>query len=168
MITFVWAEDENHGIGKNGHLPWHLPADLKHFKEKTINHSLLMGRKTFTSLPHLLPGRVHLVLTHDRSLKEEYSDNPKVKFFYSWTELNSYLDKNKDQNICAIGGRSIFAGLINKVDVLEKTEIHYSFSVDVYMCPIDYDQFELVKKESHSASDKNKYNYDFLTYRRKN
>lgn len=167
MITFVWAEDEHHGIGKDGHLPWHLPADLKHFKEKTINHPVLMGRKTFTSLPHLLPGRKHLVLTHDHTLKKDYPDDDKVKFFYSWSELNSYLEKNKQEDICAIGGRSIFAGLMDKVDILEKTKIHHDFSTDVYMCPINYDEFELVHKEVHHALKNNKYDYDFLTYKRK-
>lgn len=168
MITFVWAEDENHGIGQKGHLPWHLPADLHHFKEKTMGHPLLMGRKTFASLPHLLPGRKHLVLTHDHSLKEKFANDSRVQFFYSWPQLDVYLKKHHEQDICVIGGRSIFSGLMKQVDVLEKTQIHHSFAVDVYMCPLDYDDFTLTKKEEHLADEKNKYNYDFLTYRRKN
>ena len=65
MLTFVWAEDEAHQIGYQGKLPWHLPADLRHFKKFTWGHPMVMGRRTFASLPELLPGRPHIVLTRD-------------------------------------------------------------------------------------------------------
>ena len=64
MLAYIWAEDLTGGIGIDGHLPWHLAADLKRFKEKTMNHPMIMGRKTFESLPGILPGRKHIVLTH--------------------------------------------------------------------------------------------------------
>ena len=79
MLSFVWAEDQQHGIGIDGHLPWNLPADLKHFKEKTIGHPIIMGRKTFASLPHPLPERKHIVLTHRQELKQKYAGNEQVK-----------------------------------------------------------------------------------------
>lgn len=166
MITFVWAEDENHGIGYQGQLPWHLPADMKHFKEKTINHPILMGRKTFNSFPHLLPKRKHLVLTHDQNFKEKYLNNPQVKVFLTTEELQDYLREHVDEDIKAIGGVSIFNLLKEQVDVLEKTEIHHRFKVDTYMPNLNYGDFRLVKKESHPADDKNKYAYDFLTFKR--
>lgn len=164
MITFVWAEDENHGIGLNGHLPWHLPADLKHFKEKTIGHPILMGRKTFESFPHLLPERKHLVLTHDQALAKKYQDNDQVLILSSISEMNDYLDSHQDEEIKAIGGVSIFKALLNRVDCLEKTEIAHEFQVDTYMPEIDYQQFKLIKREVHPADEKNKYPYTFLTY----
>ena len=68
MIEFVWAEDTKHAIGYKNHLPWHLPADLKHFKDLTMGHPMIMGLKTFTSLTQFLPLREHLVLTHDKQL----------------------------------------------------------------------------------------------------
>ena len=95
MIEYVWAEDQKHQIGLNGHLPWHLPADMHHFKEETMGHPIIMGRKTFMSFPKLLPGRKHIVLTHDQTLKEKYQDNDQVVIVSSVAELNKYLDKQK-------------------------------------------------------------------------
>lgn len=168
MITFVWAEDLNHGIGYQVNLPWHLPADMKHFKEKTSGHPILMGRKTFNSLPGLLPKRKHLILTHDQEFKKKYADNDQVLVFTSSDELRSYLAEHKKDDIKAIGGVSIFNLLKNQVDVLEKTVIHHGFKVDTYMPELDYNKFELIKKEKHAADEKNKYAYDFLTFKRKN
>lgn len=167
MIVFVWAEDEEHGIGIDGHLPWHLPADLHHFKEKTMDHPILMGRRTFASLPHLLPGREHLVLSHDLELKKKYRNNSKVKIFSSLSELQKFLQAHKDKKICAIGGVSIFKALTDQVDILEKTEIFHHFKVDTYMADLDYNKFKLVKKEEHETDKKNPYPYTFLTYKRK-
>lgn len=167
MITFVWAEDEKHGIGIDGHLPWRMPADMKHFKAKTMGHPILMGRKTFASLPHLLPGRKHLVLTHNQDFKEQYQDNERVRVFTSLQEMNNYLADHQAEEICAIGGVSIFSALKEQVDVLEKTVIHHVFEVDTYMPEIDYKHFSLIHQEKHAADEKNRYDYDFLTYKRK-
>ena len=166
MIEYVWAEDQKHQIGLNGHLPWHLPADMHHFKEETMGHPIIMGRKTFMSFPKLLPGRKHIVLTHDQTLKEKYQDNDQVVIVSSVAELNKYLDKHQDEKLCAIGGVSIFKILLDQVDVLEKTEIEATFKADTVMPEIEYDQFKLVKKEHHDADEKNKYPYTYLTYQR--
>lgn len=167
MIIFVWAEDEQGGIGFRGHLPWHLPADLHHFKEKTRTHPILMGRKTFASLPHLLPGRKHLVLTHDLNLSKKYQNSSKVKIFTSLKEVQAYLTGHEKEEICVIGGASIFGLFSKQVAVLEETKIHHRFQVDTYMPALDYDAFKLVKKEDHEADGHNRYPYTFLTYRRK-
>ena len=84
MISFVWSEDQKHQIGYKGHLPWRLPADLAHFKKVTMGHPMVMGKKTFDSFPGLLPGRKHVVLTHDTTLKEKYKDNSQVKIQTIW------------------------------------------------------------------------------------
>lgn len=167
MIEYVWAEDKKRQIGVDGHLPWHLPADLKHFKEKTIDHPILMGRKTFTSLPKLLPRRKHIVLTHSEELKAKWQDNDQVEILTSIEEMNKYLADHQDETICAIGGVSIFKALLDQVDVLEKTEIDGIFRADTVMPEIDYSRFKLVHKEPHDADSKNKYPYTFLTYVRK-
>lgn len=167
MIIFVWAEDENRGIGIDGHLPWHLPADLHHFKEKTMGHPILMGRRTFASLPHLLPRRKHLVLSHNLELKKKYRNNSKIKIFSSLSELQKFLQAHKDKKIYVIGGVSIFKALTDQVDILEKTEIFHHFKVDTYMTDLDYNKFKLVKKEEHEADKKNPYPYTFLTYKRR-
>lgn len=167
MIEFVWAEDQKHQIGLDGHLPWRLPADMAHFKEKTIGHPIIMGRKTFMSLPRLLPQRKHIVLTHDQDLKKKYQDNDQVTIINSIAELGDYIQNHQGEKLCAIGGVSIFKALLDQVDVLEKTEIDATFEADTVMPEIDYDQFKLVKKEHHEADKKNKYPYTFFTYQRK-
>lgn len=166
MISFVWAEDETGNIGYQGHLPWHLPADLHHFKEKTICHPMVMGRRTFDSFPGILPQRKHIVLTHNLAFKEKYQDNPQVEVFTELTDLKKWLNK-QTKDVAIIGGASLFKETLNQVDILEKTEIHHKFKGDVQMVAIDYDKFELTKQENHQADDKNQYDYTFLTYKRK-
>lgn len=167
MIEYVWAEDQKHQIGLDGHLPWHLPADLKHFKEKTIGHPIIMGKKTFMSLPSLLPERLHIVLTHDQRLKNKYQNNQQVIIVNSIAELNDYIKKHADEKLCAIGGVSIFKALMDQVEILEKTEIEATFKADTVMPIIDYDKFDLIIRTHHDPDSKNKYAYNFLTYQRK-
>lgn len=166
MISFIWAEDETGNIGYQGHLPWHLPADLHHFKEKTIGHPMVMGRKTFESFPGILPDRKHIVLTHNQIFKQKYRTNEQVEVFTNLVDLKNWLGK-QTENISIIGGASLFKEMLDEVDILEQTKIHHQFKGDVQMVPIDYEQFEIVNKEEHHADNKNKYNYAFLTYQRK-
>ena len=166
MISFVWAEDEVGNIGYQGHLPWHLPADLQHFKEKTIGHPMVMGRKTFDSFPGVLPNRKHIVLTHSQDFKQKYQTNNQVEVFINLADLKNWLN-SQTKDISIIGGVSLFKEMLNKVDVLEQTKIHHQFKGDVQMVPVDYKKFELVNEEKHYADDKNKFDYTFLTYRRK-
>lgn len=167
MISFVWAEDQKHQIGYKGHLPWRLPADLAHFKKVTMGHPMVMGKKTFDSFPGLLPGRKHVVLTHDTTLKEKYKDNSQVKILNSIDELTSWLDKNQFQEVSVIGGAMLFNLLLNKVDKLYKTEILSEFNGDTVMPTINYDEFKLVSKKIGKVDEKNKYPYVFLEYERK-
>ncbi|MBP2058671.1 dihydrofolate reductase [Lactobacillus colini] len=166
MISFVWAEDEAGNIGYQGKLPWHLPADLHHFKEKTIGHSMVMGRKTFDSFPGILPNRQHVVLTHSLKFKEKYQNDSRVKVFTNIIDLKKWLNKQVN-DVAVIGGASLFKELEDEVNILEKTEIHHHFKADVKMIPINYKKFELIDKQAHHADEKNKYDYTFLTYKKK-
>lgn len=166
MISFVWAEDETGNIGYQGHLPWHLPADLHHFKEKTIGHPIVMGRKTFDSFPRILTKRKHVVLTHNYDFKQKYQDNNQVEIFIDLFDLKNWVSR-QNEDISIIGGTSLFKEMLNMVDVLEQTKIHHQFQGDVQMVSIDYEQFYLVNKEKHYADNENKYDYTFLTYKRK-
>lgn len=167
MITFVWAEDQKGLIGLNGHLPWQLPGDMKHFKELTIGHPIVMGRKTFTSLPRLLPQRLHVVLTKDERLIAKYAENKQVVMLNSLTALNDWLTAHQQEQISVIGGNSVFSALKDRVDCLERTVIDATFAGDTVMTVIDYQQFNLVKKVSHAPNYQDKYPYAFLTYLRK-
>ena len=167
MISFVWAEDQKHQIGYKGHLPWRLPADLAHFKKVTMGHPMVMGKKTFDSFPGLLPGRKHVVLTHDTTLKEKYKDNSQVKILNSIDELASWLDENQSQEVSVIGGAMLFKLLLNKVDKLYKTEILSEFDGDTVMPTISYDEFKLISRKIGKVDEKNIYPYIFLEYERK-
>ncbi|WP_244661421.1 dihydrofolate reductase [Lactobacillus nasalidis] len=148
-------------MGFQGHLPWQLPADLKHFKEKTMGRPMLMGRKTFESLPGLLPGRQHVVLSHQQL------DLPKeVLLLTSEEALDSWLAEQTGE-VCVIGGASLFAMLADRVDKLEVTRIKATFPADTYMSEIAWDDFELVDQDCRQADDRNKYDYDFETWLRK-
>ena len=167
MISFVWAEDQKNQIGYKGHLPWRLPADLAHFKKVTMGHPMVMGKKTFDSFPGLLPGRKHVVLTHDTTLKEKYKDNSQVKILNSIDELTSWLDENQSQEVSVIGGAMLFKLLLNKVDKLYKTEILSEFDGDTVMPTINYDEFKLISQKIGKVDEKNIYPYIFLEYERK-
>lgn len=167
MISFVWAEDQKHQIGYKGHLPWRLPADLAHFKKVTMGHPMVMGKKTFDSFPGLLPGRKHVVLTHDTTLKEKYKDNSQVKILNSIDELTSWLDENQSQEVSVIGGAMLFKLFLNKVDKLYKTEILSEFDGDTVMPTINYDEFKLISQKIGKVDEKNIYPYIFLEYERK-
>jgi dihydrofolate reductase len=120
MITIVVARARNGVIGRGGALPWHIPADLKRFKALTMGSVMVMGRKTFESLPFLLPGRRHVVLTRDRDWKKEGAEIAH--------SLDDALELAKGERISIIGGAELFglflpiAGKIELTDVLEDFE----------------------------------------------
>lgn len=166
MIRFIWAEDEVGGIGYQGRLPWHLPADLKHFKDLTSSHIIVMGRKTFDSLPGLLPKRNHIILSTNPVLQRTYQDNPRVKVFSQIEQLKNWIEDHSGEPVDIIGGAEVFKEFKNKVDVLEKTKIHHVFKCDTWMPELKYEDFKLVSSGSHQADSENKFDYDFLEYKR--
>ncbi|CAX66671.1 dihydrofolate reductase [Lactobacillus johnsonii] len=166
MIRFIWAEDEDGCIGYRGALPWHLPADLKHFKELTSNHIIVMGRKTFDSFPGLLPKRKHIILSTNPILQRRYQDNSRVKVFSQIKQLKNWIEDHTEETIDIIGGAEVFKEFKDDVDVLEKTKIHHIFKCDTWMPELKYEDFKLVNSESHRPDENNKFDYDFLEYKR--
>ena len=118
MITLVLARADNGVIGRDGALPWHLPADLKRFKALTMGQPMVMGRKTFESFPAPLPGRRHIVLTRDAG----------------WQATGAEVAHSADDalalamaaaaDVAVIGGAEIFALLLDRADRIELTEVH--------------------------------------------
>lgn len=115
-IVLVLARAENGVIGRDNKLPWHLPADLKHFKEVTSGKPMIMGRRTFESLPGLLPGRRHIVLTRDRGWS-----SPGAEVAH---DLAGALGLADDTAVSVIGGAEIFALFLDWADRIELTEVH--------------------------------------------
>lgn len=162
MITFVWAEDQNGVIGKDGKLPWHLPSELKYFKEVTLTGDVVMGRKTLESIPNPpLKNRVNYVLTSNKDYEV-----PGVIVCHSKEEI---LEKIKDSTkpIHIIGGISLFELFKDDVDMLYRTVIHGSFEGDTYIPEIDYSQFILMEEKDGIVDEKNRHPHTFQIFKRK-
>jgi dihydrofolate reductase len=128
-ITLVVARADNGVIGRDGRLPWHIPEDLRHFKEVTLGTPMIMGRKTFESLPGLLPGRRHVVLTRDRAWAA-----PGAETAY---DVEDALAKAGADSVSVIGGAEIFAIFEPIATAVELTEVHDEVEGETSMTPFD-------------------------------
>jgi|TARA_B100001250_G_scaffold7967_1_gene6717 dihydrofolate reductase len=134
-IHLIWAQDKNGGIGYKGQLPWHIPEDLQNFKKLTLNSTILMGRKTWESLPiKPLPKRRNIVLTSNKNLEVE-----------SYQSIDECLIKLKNDNIdklYIIGGSKIYNSFIDKADQLHITLVDEKTKNIDTIFPLTIDQFE--------------------------
>lgn len=145
-ITIVVARAENGVIGRDGKLPWHLPADLKRFKALTMGSAMVMGRKTFESLPGLLPGRRHIVLTRDRNWKAAGAEVVH--------DIDAALGLAGDEPISVVGGADIFALFLPLADRIELTEIVGSVEGDTRIDdPRTGGHWREISREEHEAAD---------------
>ncbi|MES2497299.1 MAG: dihydrofolate reductase [Pseudomonadota bacterium] len=157
-IVFVLARARNGVIGRDGDLPWRLPADLKHFKALTQGAPMLMGRKTFESLPGLLPGRRHIVLTRD----------------YGWHAEGAEVVHSVDDAIAAtqgdrlsvVGGAEIYALLLPHADRIELTEVDDAPDGDTLVPAFDPAIWREEAREEHPAV-ADKPAFAFVTLRRR-
>ncbi|VDG20494.1 dihydrofolate reductase [Lactiplantibacillus mudanjiangensis] len=139
MIALIWAEDQNGLIGANGQLPWHLSADLKRFKRLTLNHPVVMGRKTFASFKRPLPHRQNIVLSRQADLALPAS----VVQWTDLTALTAYQTAHPDETIFVIGGAAVFEAVLPLADQLYRTRINASYDGDTWMPEIDYNDWQL-------------------------
>ena len=155
-LFLIYARAANGAIGIQGRLPWHLPADLKRFKALTMGKPMIMGRKTFESLPGLLPGRRHIVLT-----RKERWDSTGAEVVRSVEEA---VAKAGEGDIAVIGGAAIFDVFMPLAEKVELTEIHRDFDGDVFMPPLG-PEWEIAGREDFEAEGEAP-SYSFLTYTR--
>ncbi len=160
-ISLVAAIAENNAIGKDNKLLWHLPNDLKFFKNYTLGKVILMGRKTFESIgKRALPGRINAVVTRDGSLKAE-----NVLMFKS---LEAALNHFKNtEEICIVGGAQMYRDTMPLAKRLVLTEVAASLEADVFFPEVDYSGWELVSEERHLADEKHQFDYTFRIFERK-
>ena len=161
-INIIVAADENNAIGKNGDLLCYLPNDLRHFKRITEGNTVVMGRRTFESLPKgALPNRVNIVITSDK--KENY---PNCIVVRSLDEALSQCENEKE--IFIIGGGQLYRTAFPITNTLYLTRIHHTFEdSDTFFPEIDEMEWNLIEKETHNADEKHEYAYTFLKYERK-
>lgn len=162
MLSIIVAVAENNVIGKDNKLIWHLPADLKRFKEITTGHTIIMGRKTFESLGRVLPNRKHVILCNDMEMNVE---DENVEVLEDISMLDKYMQDTEEHFI--IGGATIYKLLMPKANKIYLTLIHEKFDGDVYFPEISDEEWKIVDRTAGITDEKNPYNYEFITYVRK-
>jgi dihydrofolate reductase len=157
-IFLVVAVASNGVIGNEGAMPWHLSADLRHFKALTTGKPMVMGRKTFESLPGLLPGRRHIVLTRDSGWAEEGAEVA--------CSVEEALHLANAPHVAVIGGAEIYALFLPRADRIEWTEVHAAPQGDTRFPDFDRSQWNGSARESHPPEGKLP-GFDFVTLLRK-
>jgi dihydrofolate reductase len=159
MIALVVAMAENRVIGKDNKLIWHLPADLKHFKQTTSGHPIIMGRKTFESIGKPLPNRTNIIVTRQTDLQAEgcmvANSLPEALM----------LAQQLDAEIFVIGGAEIYQQALFLADTIYVTEVHHSFEGDTFFPEIDSVLWQEVSREKNEPDEKNTYPYSFVTFK---
>lgn len=163
MLSIVVAIAENNVIGKEKSLAWYLPNDLKKFKNLTMTSSktMIMGRKTFESLPKILPERKHIILTNNMDYKV---NDTNVEVVHSIEELKPYIDAMEEYFV--IGGGQIFNALYPYTNKMYITEIHENFEGDTYFPQYDKSKWKVIDKREGIVDDKSVYKHTFVTLER--
>ena len=165
-VSLIVAVSENGVIGKDNDLIWHLPKDMKFFKDTTMGHHVIMGRKNFESIPHKfrpLPNRINIIITRQSDYKAEG-----CVVVNSVEEALKVAKSNGDNEAFIIGGGQIYklavdAGLVDKIYL---TKIYHSFEGDTFFPELNSDWKE-VNREVFFADEKNKYNFSFIVLEKK-
>ena len=145
LVEIVVARAANGVIGKDGKLPWHLPVDLKRFKRITMGAPMIMGRRTFESLPGLLPGRRHVVLSRDSGWSAEGAETA--------ASVEEAVQVADTKRVSVIGGAEIFRLFEPRADAVELTELHFAPEGDTLLPPFDPARWREVRREAHPAEE---------------
>lgn len=162
MISIIVAIAENYAIGKKGDLLCHMPTDMKHFKDITSGKTVMMGERTFFSLPkHPLPNRRNIVLTDVAGKTFEGAEA-----VYSIDEMVKCIQGEEEAFV--LGGGMVYRQMMPLADKLYITHIHHSWEdADTFFPEIKESEWKLLNAEHHFADEKNPYNYTFATYGRR-
>jgi len=162
MLTIIAAAAENNALGKDNKLIWHLPLDFKRFKKLTSGHCIIMGRKTFESLPGILPKRKHIVITR----QENYKVKEGVTVVSSLEEAIKLAYK-EDDTPYIIGGGEIYKQSMEFADVIELTRVHATMEADTFFPDIDMKLWDLVNEEFIDKDEKHNFNFSFLSFNKR-
>lgn len=160
MVILVAAMAENRALGKDNQLLWHLPDDFKRFKQLTSGHYIIMGRKTFESLPGKLPNRTHIIVS--RQMDYQVDDCLTVN------SLEEALRQvPQDQDVFIIGGGQIYTQALSIADVVELTRVHTEVEADTFFPEMNSKNWQLTSEEYHPKDEKHAFDFTFETYIRK-
>lgn len=158
-ISIIVAISENHAIGKDNQLLWHLPADLKHFKDITTGHTIIMGRKTYDSIGKPLPNRRSIVITRNPKLK---IDGVEVV-----TSLKEALDLcEQDEEAFIIGGAEIYQQALPFTKYIHLTRVHQQYEADAFFPTLNPTAWKEINSVNYQADEKNNVAYTFSTLER--
>lgn len=162
ILSLLVAADENNVIGKDNKLPWHLPQDLKYFKNQTWGLPILMGRKTFESIGKPLQGRKNIVITRNRDWKHEG-----VEVVHTVEEAVTKAQSFDVKEIFVIGGAEIFKTAFDKAHRIYLTRIHHQFEGDTYFPEVTAENWNLIQQRFCHADEKNMYSHTYQIWERK-
>lgn len=156
LVSIIVAIAENNVIGKDNKLVWHLPKDLKHFKETTSGHFIIMGRKTYESNGRPLPNRTNVIITKDKNYKAEG-----CKIVHS---LNEALDFAKNESeVFIIGGGEIYKQAMPIADRIYLTKVHQPFEGDTFFPEINMKEWSELNRQYFEPDERNKYPFSIIT-----
>ena len=160
MLSLIVAMAENRVIGKDGDLPWHLPADLKHFKATTMGKPVIMGRRTWAEVGKPLPGRRNVVISRQ---PEFVAPGAEVV-----DSLDTALERVADaEEIMIIGGAQIYAEALPRVDRIYRTLVCGEPEGDTFFPPVDWEQWDLVEEQTRAADERHAYAMRFQCFERR-
>ena len=160
LLTMIAAAAKNDALGKDNDLIWHISEDLKRFKRLTSGHAIIMGRKTFESMPKALPNRTNIVLTN----KKDYQPEGAIVVHTIEDALNLVKD---DTQPFIIGGGEIYRLFMPYCDRIELTRVHHNFEADVFFPKIDLNQWKEIARENIDATKEQPYHYSYITFEKK-
>jgi dihydrofolate reductase len=158
-ISFVVAMGTNRVIGRDDHLPWRLPADMKRFRALTMGKAVIMGRATFDSIGQPLEGRHNIVLTRDRAFRAAG-----CTVVHS---IRAAVRAAGEGDVMVIGGGQVYVQMLPMADRIYLTLIDAEFEGDSYFPRLDMADWHEVSREQHAADERNPYNYDFIVLDRR-
>ncbi|NJD60450.1 MAG: hypothetical protein C3F13_15830 [Anaerolineales bacterium] len=162
IISLIAAVDEKGGIGKNHRLPWHLPSDLKRFKQLTMGHHILMGRKTYESIGKTLPGRIMLVVSH-----RQFDSPVDVIYQNSIPAAIAYAEANGENELFIIGGSEIFAQTIEITDKIYLTLVLTVSKADVFFPRINAADWQTITTLTATRHEGDEFVTEFKILQRK-
>ena len=163
MITsIIVATSENNVIGKDNRLPWHLPADLKYFKNTTWALPIIMGRKTFESIGKPLPGRHNIVVTRNKDYKAVGAT-----VVSNLDDAVKAAESNDVKELFIIGGAELFNTTMNQAQRIYLTRVHANIEGDVFFPDLNKEEWHLISEKNMEADEKNEYDLSFQVWEKK-
>ncbi len=169
IISMIAAMAQNRVIGKNNQMPWHLPADLAHFKKMTLNKPIIMGRKTFQSIGFALPHRKNIVITSSKTFQAEgiiVASSIEQALLHAEKYHAEKTPPGDVDEIIIIGGATLYEQMLHQADRLYLTLIDLDTEGDTFFPDYEMLSWKEIHREKHLADDKNKFDYTFITLQR--